>query len=209
MTVQPAPSTDEIPSAEPGGRTLPRALAHRGLITDPRILGIVAGVLVTATTVAFVVTGVARSIGPSQYRLATGLSTPTFVAAIVGFLCWFSRCRTNAEAYAPGTHRHSPGFAIGAWFIPVAMWWIPRRVTLDIWRATGLGNAWLVNVWWATWIGRMVVGIVTPQLDPHHINPYALPVETAYVLSGVTAVLLIHRITRAQSAIYQADRARS
>jgi hypothetical protein len=63
------------------------------------------------------------------------------------FLSWFRRCRLNAELFAPGTHKYAPGFAVGAWFIPVAMWWIPRRIALDIrWAGSPVGAAWLLKL---------------------------------------------------------------
>ncbi|MFG3406754.1 DUF4328 domain-containing protein [Streptomyces sp. NPDC048142] len=82
-------------------------------------------------------------------------------------LVWFWRVRTNAEGFAPGEHRYSPGMAIGSWFIPVASWIIPARITFDIWYASlqdrhrGRPDEWgwqttrrwpgrrLLSLWWA------------------------------------------------------------
>ncbi|MEU2078788.1 hypothetical protein [Streptomyces sp. NPDC013489] len=45
--------------------------------------------------------------------------------------------RANAEVLALGSHWYPVGFAIGAWAIPLAMWWLPRRIALGIHRAGG------------------------------------------------------------------------
>lgn len=78
------------------------------------------------------------------------------------------------------------------------MWWIPRRVTVDIWRASGVvGTAWLVDVWWAAWLLKSVgAGIVA--------RAGGLSVYTAAAVmalpAGALAVALIQRITTAQRA---------
>ncbi|OEJ36639.1 DUF4328 domain-containing protein [Streptomyces agglomeratus] len=59
------------------------------------------------------------------------------VSCWISFLVWFHRVRRNAEVLAPGSHKYTRGFAVGAWIIPLAMWWLPRRITLDIHRAGG------------------------------------------------------------------------
>ncbi|MEW2392085.1 DUF4328 domain-containing protein [Streptomyces venezuelae] len=108
-----------------------------------------------------------------------------FLAAIPVFLTWFNRVRTNAEVFAPGRHRQSPGMAIGAWFIPFANWWIPKQITDDIVavsdpsggaRPTAYGHPGAyghpapyhpapyarpgqgaVTAWWATWVASSVL----------------------------------------------------
>ncbi|MEV0113163.1 DUF4328 domain-containing protein [Streptomyces sp. NPDC050844] len=103
-----------------------------------------------------------------------------FLAAIPVFLTWFHRVRMNAEVLAPGRHRQSPGMAIGAWFIPVANWWIPKQITDDIIAASeppgapqppvgpygsgpyGYGpqpyrpGSGTVTAWWITWVASSV-----------------------------------------------------
>ncbi|MFD6431238.1 DUF4328 domain-containing protein [Streptomyces venezuelae] len=103
-----------------------------------------------------------------------------FLAAIPVFLTWFNRVRTNAEVFAPGRHRQSPGMAVGAWFIPFANWWIPKQITDDIVaasdpsggaRPTAYGypgpyghpapyarpGQGAVTAWWATWVASSVL----------------------------------------------------
>jgi Domain of unknown function (DUF4328) len=54
--------------------------------------------------------------------------------ALVMFVVWFHRARINADGHG-WPQRESPGWAIGAWFVPVANLWLPFRIMVDIWRA--------------------------------------------------------------------------
>ncbi|MCZ7415423.1 DUF4328 domain-containing protein [Streptomyces sp. WMMC897] len=58
------------------------------------------------------------------------------LAVVVPTLCWFWRVRSNAEVFASGGHRYPPGMAVGSWFIPVAAWIIPGKITFDVWDAS-------------------------------------------------------------------------
>ncbi|MEV4949127.1 DUF4328 domain-containing protein [Streptomyces sp. NPDC053755] len=84
------------------------------------------------------------------------------LALTVVFIVWFFRVRRNAGIFAPDLHRGGPGWAIGAWFVPVANLWWPRSVAAGTWRASrrdpygdgkGAGESFAVlNLWWAFWI---------------------------------------------------------
>jgi hypothetical protein len=59
--------------------------------------------------------------------------------------------------------RRGPGWAFGAWFVPIVSWWWPKQMVDDVWRGshpavpagtpihlvpkTGLSAA-----WWVTWL---------------------------------------------------------
>ena len=59
----------------------------------------------------------ARGIG-----VVGGLVT---LAAIVVWLVWQYRARSNLDGLGAVGLRYSPGWAVGWWFIPVAFWWMP------------------------------------------------------------------------------------
>ncbi|WP_228034043.1 DUF4328 domain-containing protein [Streptomyces spongiae] len=157
---------------------------------DPRPLAVAAQALIAAQTVA-------QSVSSARYA---SVSVALFVAAVVVFLCWFRRCRLNAEVFAPGTHRYAPGFAVGGWFIPVAMWWIPRRTALDIWRASGpAGGEWLINAWWVAWLAK-AVGTATAHQFASRPGGSFLYDQVTGVVVGVLAILVIGRVTARQHA---------
>ncbi|OIV35586.1 hypothetical protein BIV57_20925 [Mangrovactinospora gilvigrisea] len=92
----------------------------------------------------------------------TGITGMVPMACIVLFLVWFHQVRNVAEYLAPGLQRRRPGWAIGAWFIPVANLWMPLQVAHDIHAAAhgtrqGPGRG-IVNSWWAAWLASVVMG---------------------------------------------------
>ena len=62
-----------------------------------------------------------------------------FVLAVIFYMRWQYRAVANARATGHDT-RHSPGWGVGWWFIPVANLFVPRRVLRDLWRVSGAGE---------------------------------------------------------------------
>lgn len=168
-------------------------------VADPRPLANAAQGLIAAQTVAQLLVGIGGGMSKSSGQY-TSVSMTLFVAAIIVFLCWFRRCRLNAEVLAPGTHRYAPGFAVGGWFIPLAMWWIPRRSALDIWRASGpAGGEWVINAWWAAWLAKTLGAAIATPFESHP-NGYSLYDQIAGVVAGALAIAVIRRVTARQNA---------
>nr|WP_276607218.1 DUF4328 domain-containing protein [Streptomyces sp. A0958] len=62
------------------------------------------------------------------YGAAGTLQLLTLLATAVVFLVWLRRIRLNAEVFDPRAHTLRPGWAIGAWFVPIGNLWLPHRV---------------------------------------------------------------------------------
>ncbi|MEV6106372.1 DUF4328 domain-containing protein [Streptomyces sp. NPDC051940] len=126
------------------------------------------------------------------------------VVAGVVFLFWFARVRRNAGILHPAApHRHSPGAAIGGWFVPVLNLWLPKRVTDDIWRAgRPTVSRRLVDAWWAVSLGTLASGVTTLAV-PHHL-PWFLVTEVLAVGAGVLTLVLVWRLTFRQNADHAA-----
>ncbi|WP_405363508.1 DUF4328 domain-containing protein [Kitasatospora sp. NBC_00085] len=169
------------------------------VLRDPRELA--AGLQVAVGGEVALLLAVTATGGTEGYLArATPLLVLFMLISGVVMVCWLRRCRLNAQVLAPDAHRYSPGFAVGGWFIPVAMWWIPRRVSLDVRRASGLGGrAWLVEGWWWTRLAKIPVALamglsgITSGLMT---APCLLPFN---VLSAVLLVLTVREITAAQA----------
>ncbi|MFI0780015.1 DUF4328 domain-containing protein [Streptomyces sp. NPDC021212] len=91
------------------------------------------------------------------YRVALLLSSAVMLALGIVWPIWFRRLRLNAEVFAPGQHRFSPGWAAGAWFTPVVSLWFPKQIANDIWRASSpqgphQAGRGLLNGWWVCWV---------------------------------------------------------
>lgn len=168
-------------------------------------LALAAQVLIGAETAAQLAVAVAGGTEATFYPQAAAVSLPLFVATVVVFLCWFQRCRANAGILAPGAHRYSAGFAVGGWFIPVATWWIPRRVALDVWRASSPADGtWLINAWWAAWLAKTVGGVVVAQAGAGSCG-YSLYDDVVGVVAAVLAILVIQQVTTRQETALRAD----
>ncbi|WP_446464250.1 DUF4328 domain-containing protein [Streptomyces sp. BRA346] len=99
------------------------------------------------------------------YVAMTGLNALVAIPATIVWAIWFRRLRRNAEAFAPGQHRMSPGWAAGAWFTPVVQLWFPKQIANDIWRASSPQgphqvNRGLLNGWWVTLLVSIGVGFM-------------------------------------------------
>jgi len=127
-------------------------------------------------------------------------------AAIVTLLLWLRRCRQNADLLAPGAARYSLGWVVGAWFTPLLMWWRPRRIILDVHRASGEDSAassttMLINVWWTI---RVVISVIAITIMAFTgsitvTNPwFTLVDQVANVVGSVALFVIIHRLTAAQ-----------
>lgn len=124
--------------------------------------------------------------------------------AIVLFLGWLARSRSNAQELSAGAPVPSAGWTIGAWFIPVVNLFVPRRLVLDIGGASSASwalrrDTTLVNLWWAAWIGHAVVLVVGGGVSPGSMVSLVVA-EALMIAAAVLLGLVIERITALQSA---------
>ncbi|MFJ9024090.1 DUF4328 domain-containing protein [Streptomyces sp. NPDC102259] len=124
--------------------------------------------------------------------------------AIALFLVWLVRSRSNAEKLSPGASVPSRGWTIGAWFIPVVNFFVPRQFVLDIGRASSASweqkrDTTLVNLWWIAWIAHAVVLVVGSRVAPGSMA-FLVVAETLMIAAAVLLGLVIERITALQSA---------
>ncbi|MET9683309.1 DUF4328 domain-containing protein [Streptomyces coeruleorubidus] len=93
----------------------------------------------------------------SLYETAGDAQGIVFLPCAALFIAWFFRTRRNTGLMAPDRFRKGPGWAIGGWFIPLANFWLPYRIAVDMWgAATPLpadgepyrASIWPVNLWW-------------------------------------------------------------
>ncbi|MEW1872351.1 DUF4328 domain-containing protein [Streptomyces caelestis] len=123
--------------------------------------------------------------------------------------------RRRIEPLAPNWFRKGPGWAIGAWFIPVANLWLPYRIAADMWNACALlpteGRShrlpmWPVNLWWGLFVGATLLGRYTSaRLDmtdslaglSDAVTLY-LAVDLLYAATAGAAVVFAVRLTALQ-----------
>ncbi|MGW2016222.1 DUF4328 domain-containing protein [Streptomyces sp. NPDC001927] len=140
------------------------------------------------------------------------------LALIVVFLVWFFRVRKNAGVFAPDVHRGGPGWAIGAWFVPIANLWWPRSVAAGIWRASrrdpygdgkGEGESFaLLNWWWVCWVLADVMSFFATSVydDADKVDEFAagagflMGAAVLDIVAAVLAILFVRRLTSMQHA---------
>jgi Domain of unknown function (DUF4328) len=137
----------------------------------------------------------------------------------VVFLRWFSRSYKNLVPLGADDLRYRPGWAIGAWFVPILALWRPKQIANDIWRASDPDDPellfWhekavpaLLTVWWAAWIVVNQIGFVVLRLafksDTNEKirtgDRVDLVLLVADIASCVLAVLVVRSITARQDA---------
>jgi hypothetical protein len=104
----------------------------------------------------------------SFVAVAAGLVALVSVAIATLLIIWMWRVAKNSQLLGRTNPRFTPGWTIGAWFIPVANLVIPALIMQDLWRGTDPdsprgdpgwrtrpGSA-LVGWWWAFYVASVV-----------------------------------------------------
>lgn len=151
----------------------------------------------------------------SLYERAGQVQVSTTLLCAVLFVTWFFLMRRRTGLLAPNWFRKGPGWAIGAWFIPVANLWLPYRIASDMWNACaplpteGKSHRlpmWPVNLWWGLFAGTTLLGrYAAARLDDADslteisdaVTLY-LAVDLLYVAAAGAAVVFAVRLTALQ-----------
>jgi hypothetical protein len=154
----------------------------------------------------------ATGIGPIKQSLINqGIAVLVAMAAAIVFIVWLSRARDNAERLSPGPMRLAKGWAVGAWFVPVANLVLPVIVVMDVWDASAPPGrpkgAGLVGLWWAvavgTWLLSPVAGLSRSlmQDDGYYVSAVLGTLQGLLtVAAAALAIAVIQRINRWQTA---------
>ena len=140
---------------------------------------------------------------------AVAISTLVFVATAVVFIIWQWRMAKNAELLGAQRPRFTPGWSIGAWFIPLANFVIPLLIFQDLWRAStpaARPDSWrreegsfLVGVWWTLFVLANVVSRTVNTDDGDSLDALRTTNEVlrgTFVLTIVAAALAIVVVVR-------------
>jgi hypothetical protein len=100
------------------------------------------------------------------YRETTSVSTlgnltslPTLVVGVL-FVIWFHKAATTAARLGRPA-RHSPGWAIGGWFVPIGNRFLPYQSARDVFRPGAERARSTVLRWWVTYV---LAGVATLPL---------------------------------------------
>ncbi|MFI6947131.1 DUF4328 domain-containing protein [Streptomyces sp. NPDC050422] len=147
------------------------------------------------------------------FQASGSLQVLTFLATVVVFLVWFRRVRQNAEVFDAYAHSMRPGWAIGAWFVPVGALWLPHRVASGIWTASSPGGSnrpptprGLLHAWWAALLCSEVFSRYAEQVysdaeDRDEILSgfdQVMASDALDIAAAVLAILFVRRLTAMQ-----------
>jgi hypothetical protein len=137
---------------------------------------------------------------------------------IVFLLIWEHRAYSNLSPLKATNLEHSPGWAVGWWFIPFANLLKPFQVMKEIWRESDpaydeqlgfLPSATsapaIFGLWWATWIlGNIALRISDRQFDQvtsdYSTAAYLYLVGSVVsIIAAVSLVFIVKDITSRQS----------
>ena len=132
------------------------------------------------------------------------------VVAAVSFLFWFRRAYGNAQALGL-RGAHSPGWAVGAWFVPILNLFRPAQIAFEMWRHAGkdlTGPTSIVGLWWTGFLvynfGRRI-GDAMLQARDDDMHRTALKVMLLADFAGVVglclAIVMIRRLGKAHEAM--------
>lgn len=159
-------------------------------------------------------------------RFLLGLSqlgSLVIIGTMISFLFWFKAAYDNLEPLGASNLRYTPGWAIGAWFIPIGNLFMPKQLANDMWRASDpnlpvdAGDRWkfervpgLLTFWWLTWILRNVLtgasgateSVAVRNADIGGVKTalrIAAGAELVLVIAGIAMILVVRSITTRQN----------
>jgi Domain of unknown function (DUF4328) len=141
-------------------------------------------------------------------RVLNVLQSVGVAVAGTTFLVWLFQARRNAEVIGGVRQRWGTPWLVLGWVVPVVNLWIPRRIMIDIWKASeperpALRPYALVDVWWGCFLaGNLGGNLVGSLLAVRHATKaanvvYALNSVFAFV-AAVLAGFMIREISRSQ-----------
>ncbi|GAA0374117.1 DUF4328 domain-containing protein [Streptomyces blastmyceticus] len=139
----------------------------------------------------------------------------SMLATAVVFIIWFHLARINAEYFAQDICTMGRGWAVGAWFVPVANLWLPYRVAREVWQASAQSTpdgSWRkvshapVKAWWFLLVGSLAVDKIGSTFYKHADSANALRQASAVVMvsdllsvaAAAFAILFVRKLTAMQ-----------
>lgn len=152
------------------------------------------------------------------YFVAINLAVISAVIAGVLTLCWFAIARANAETYAPVRFTLGRGWAIGAWFVPLASVVLPYLVARDIHKGTTAGRrpgpptgGAVTGLWWTLWLACLALFSITirslgqdGEADQHAVflrntASRTIPAAVVLALAMIAMIAYVWKITAIQT----------
>lgn len=144
---------------------------------------------------------------------ARGTSFAVLLVTAVVFITWHYRMLRRLERSRGELLRHSTGWVIWGWFVPLVNFVRPKQMINDAWRATATTTTPLprvaarVHVWWALWVLSQVlsaVGTNLPRGRPEDVvkaDRISAGGDVITVLAAVLAIAVVVGLSRRESLV--------
>jgi Domain of unknown function (DUF4328) len=233
----PSPSGSAVPPAPEGPRP-PRAneAGYRPLRTRATLTRVTLALMTLACIVAVVFDVAERSLvarvgsgEPVDFaELAASDDRQLAISLVQGalwifgaafFIAWLHRAYRNLEALGAEGLRYGPGWAIGAWFVPILNLFRPAQIVRDVWRGSHpyLADplAWrdtavplTFALWWAAHLLSGVFGGIGGSLrlsaeeaaDLEVASALYIAADSLTAVAAVLAFVVVDRTTARQAA---------
>lgn len=149
------------------------------------------------------------------------LQAALFVATAVFFIRWFRAAYGCLPAFGVPRLRYGTRWAIGAWFVPLVNYVVPKQLADDIWRGSDPARAgardqdWtrrpvpaVVHWWWVAFVVSDLLGIGAryhlafdegkAQDTLVAANGLFLGADITAIVAALLAIVVIRRITERQ-----------
>jgi hypothetical protein len=160
-----------------------------------------------------------------RVRAVAGLGGIAYLASGIVFLIWFHRAHRNLPSLDNERLKYSPGWAVGAWFVPFLNLVRPFQIMVEVWKGSDPKNlannlrdpahahgSILIGVWWAAFLLQAFASYA-------HMGPAAAP-KTINTLVAITwiglgrdllvalpaallAILVVYKVDANQTARYE------
>jgi hypothetical protein len=161
------------------------------------------------------------------YSLAGVLQLLAVLVTGIVFLIWMHRAYSNLRAFRAVGLRHTPGWAVGGWFVPFLNFVRPKRVMNEIWSASGPEWAvdtdrWrayrppaLLSWWWGLFLGGGLLGTVVDGVlddefdidDALAATSVEMVADAIHVAAALLAIIVVGQVVtrQRQRAAYHSD----
>lgn len=142
-----------------------------------------------------------------------------YAGCVLTFLVWFRRAYANLLGLGAEKLEHSPGWAIGFFFVPLANLVYPYRIAKEIWHGSQsssdageplLGGVErgqsLVTSWWLSWLLAGFIGNVALGLSRGNTlaalqgsTKVSMLSTSLSAVAGILAIVMIRTVSRLQN----------
>lgn len=144
-----------------------------------------------------------------------------YALSAVLFCIWTFRANRFVRDAGAKNLRHSPGWSVGWFFVPILSFWKPYQAMSDLSRASSSPADWasvrrngVLPLWWAAWIGSIVfgalvnraaiVGADSSEIAIHvGIAGASIIVDLMWAVTFVLAYVVVSHVSTLQDALYK------